>query len=255
MKTAIFVSLLCAADAFTTAPTTVKQTVSLRSSATDDDNAMKELKSIATAANPVVNYYDPLDLVNFEGGRTQSERIGWLRHAEIKHGRVAMAAFVGYWVQANHFLFTEGPWTSTDLGPEAQWDTIPEGWKWNIILAVGALELFDEADSNGHYTKGREPGRHPAYQGLFSKDPSTSERRARGKIKEINNGRLAMLGIMGFVSSSSVPGAVPLLSQTSLPAYEGNFWAPFQANWSLADVQGAASGAAAAVSSAIDSGS
>jgi len=45
-------------------------------------------------------------------------------------------------------------------------------------------------------------------------------------VKEINNGRLAMIGIIGFLSEGKVPGSVPALSGI-IPAYSGEPMAPF----------------------------
>lgn len=203
----------------------------------DDIAAFNELKGIAVAANPVVGYFDPLNLVDapidrFNG---RSETIGWLRQAEIKHGRVAMAAFVGYIVQSQgiKWPFFESLWP-TVAGPESQWDALDTRLKYSIILFVGLLELTDEADPIGHYVRGtKEPGRHPSFQGNPTK--RSEKDLADGRIKEINNGRLAMIGIMGFVSSSSVQGSVPFLDGINVPAYEGNFWAPFERELSKVD--------------------
>ena len=48
---------------------------------------------------------------------------------------------------------------------------------------------------------------------------------AQGLLKEINNGRLAMIGIMGFLSEQVVPGSVPL--GPHLKPYAGDIMAPF----------------------------
>merc|ERR1719443_1972568 len=42
--------------------------------------------------------FDPLDLASLGGDKT----LAYFRHAELKHGRVAMAAMVGFLVHINH---------------------------------------------------------------------------------------------------------------------------------------------------------
>jgi hypothetical protein len=49
-------------------------------------------------------------------------------------------------------------------------------------------------------------------------------------IAEINNGRLAMLGIMAFLAEAKIPGSVPALGMFDIPAYGGEVMAPFNAN-------------------------
>ena len=55
----------------------------------------------------------------------------------------------------------------------------------------------------------------------------TKSRRLRA---EINNGRLAQLGIIGFLSEQCAPGSVPLLSGVVQP-YDGEPMAPFVTNY------------------------
>merc|ERR1719247_3937286 len=69
-----------------------------------------DLKSLAKSLNPIVGYWDPLGIgedgsssMFFNAEDKNERKIAWFRQAEIKHGRVAMAAFVGYCVQANGY--------------------------------------------------------------------------------------------------------------------------------------------------------
>merc|ERR1719198_1861920 len=66
------------------------------------------LEALADDLNPIVGYWDPLNI-----GSTSKENIAWFRHAEIKHGRVAMVAFVGFLVQSAGIRF---PWALTSSG-------------------------------------------------------------------------------------------------------------------------------------------
>lgn len=225
-----------------------------------------DLEALAKKLNPVVPFFDPIGLADatFYGGEASAWKgfeasneatIGWLRHAEIKHGRVAMAAFIGYIVQANGIKFPwpqtldGAPFPSAGNSPEAQWDAIPFGAKWQIIMLVGFLELWGESGAEKHYMMGGKPGYfpplvnnekmelpHPVPLNLY--DPfgwsskKTDEQKADGLIKEINNGRLAMIGIFGFIAESKVPGAVPFLTGKITP-YDGDVMAPFAANFHI----------------------
>jgi len=221
-----------------------------------------DMGELAKKLNPVVGFWDPLGMVtpsmpgtNSWAGQLGDEgAIGFLRHAEIKHGRVAMAAFVGYIVQSNGIHW---PWASSFSGltyadiaaagsPPAQWDAVPTAAKWQIFLMIGLLEFWGEGAARGeeaHYTKGGKPGYFPSFQPLredighppldlfdpfgFTKKMS-AERKEKALLAEINNGRLAMLGIMGFVSAAAVEGSVPVLAG-KIAHYDGEVMAPWGA--------------------------
>ena len=57
---------------------------------------------------------------------------------------------------------------------------------------------------------------HPMPFDLF--DPfglskkKSAEAKAKGLVSELNNGRLAQIGIFGFLCESKIPGSVPMLS-------------------------------------------
>jgi len=216
------------------------------------------LSALAESLNPVVGYWDPLNV----GGAGSPETIGWFRQAEIKHGRVAMAAFVGYCVQANGIHF---PWNlqqpigpinaglptisfgdiAAAGGPADQWDALPSAAKLQILGFIGFLEFWGEAspalelDGQQHYVRGGKPGHYPSLKDRFPHpvpfnlwDPfgftkkMTPERKEKALLAELNNGRLAQIGIIGMVSASKgliVPG----LDSLPIPKYAGEVMAPF----------------------------
>jgi Chlorophyll A-B binding protein len=200
---------------------------------------------LAIELNPVVKYWDPLYL-NDVGlfGLDNEKSIQYLRESEIKHGRIAMAAFVGYIVQSN-FVFpwpltTSGtPHPGTDLSPPEQFDALPLASKMQIIGFIGFLEwfwAFNKTTKVGAFPSLKESLPHPVPFDLFdpfgfSKNKS-EEAKARGRLAEINNGRLAMIGIFGFLTAQTNPGSVPMLTDIVKPYY-GNIWAPFEADFPL----------------------
>jgi Chlorophyll A-B binding protein len=131
----------------------------------------------------------------------------WMREAELKHGRVAMLAVPG--------------WIATDLGarfPFAQFskEAIPTGYNAHDILVeqgtmtvllmiIGFIE-FCSAATLVEVSKG-ESDREA---GDFGLDPpglllgKSKEYVDRMKLKEINNGRIAMLAFGGIATQTAL---------------------------------------------------
>jgi len=229
-------------------------------------DALSDLKELARAQNPVVGYWDPLNLVegNFWGNQKDGA-IGWLRHAEMKHGRVAMAGFVGYCLHENGIRwpfplsYSLPDYSSFEgLSAPAVWDAIPTAAKLQILGVIGFFEIWseytvalNEDGQTGHYMRGGKPGYFPSFKalntlklGFFGNirlplpappnlfDPFGFQKKFSEEVKakklniEINNGRLAMLGLMSLISEAKVPGAVPALTGL-IKQYDGQPMAPF----------------------------
>ena len=126
-------------------------------------------------------------------------------------------------------------------GPCDQWDAVPAAGKLQILGTIALLEIVGER-ATPHYTKkGGKPGFYPSIKTVMPHpvpldlfDPfglqgkMSPEKKEKSLLAEINNGRLAMLGIMAFLAESKVPGAVPALTGLVKP-YSGEVMAPFAA--------------------------
>ena len=223
------------------------------------------LEALAKELNPSIGYWDPIGLANLGGNDGspasgeavgadsigQERFIGYLRHSEIKHGRIAMAGFVGYCVHANNIRMSgmapDVQSIPTGLSAPEVWDAMPDIAKWQIIVFVGVLDTWRENrvvlanEGQAHYMKGGKPGYFPTFDLLPHPVPfnlydpwgvmkdKTEEQKAKGRLVEINNGRLAMLGLMSLVSEGSVPGSVPFL-KGMIPYYSGEVMAPLSEN-------------------------
>ncbi|KAJ8609540.1 hypothetical protein CTAYLR_006036 [Chrysophaeum taylorii] len=242
MKTVVALALTLAPAAAFMAQAPARASVQAQESKDDLAGLAKEL-------NPVIGFWDPLGCLNFDfWGLGNEGTIGYLRHAEIKHGRVAMAGFLGYLVQSTDFV--SGPHKilpfkgyEPGLTPPEQWDAIPLVGKLQIFTLIGMLESYGEI-LPVHYTKGGKPGYYPPIKGnrpelvLNLYDPfgffeaKTEEEKAKGLVKEINNGRLAMLGLFSVLSEAAAPGSVPVLEGV-IPPYSGNVMIPFEGSFSF----------------------
>mmetsp|Transcript_31053 Transcript_31053/g.57377 ORF Transcript_31053/g.57377 Transcript_31053/m.57377 type:complete len:202 (-) Transcript_31053:377-982(-) len=200
MKLAVFVSLLASAAAF--AP--VQQA---RSSTALNADYSKEL-----GAQVPLGCFDPLGLL--KKGDLSQERFDELRYLELKHGRVAMLAFMGNIAVLGGMRFPG--MLSSDIafadmpshGLEAL-SKVPDAGITQILLflfcmEVGMTSRLDEGEFKGDFTTVVDFG--------WNKWDDATKMNKRAI--ELNNGRAAMMGITGLIVHESIGNldSMPIIS-------------------------------------------
>jgi len=153
-----------------------------------------------------------------------ADKFRWYRKAEIKHGRVAMIAIAG--------LLNQGLWrfgavelASFDGGlglVQSDFYGTPNGvaaildggagpYMGLVVILAGILELRMSDD-------GREPGNFGDPAGILSASGGVGAYDENWRNMEINNGRLAMFGIIGALSAEYVSGGMDTYAQWNAAA-------------------------------------
>jgi hypothetical protein len=171
--------------------------------------------------------WDPIGFTE----RTTDPLLLWYRAAELKHSRVAMLACTGWLVNQAELYFPGNlapgtPFSSLGKNPLEAWNATPYDGKLQILVAILLAEFHSEFGTyKKHYTKGgplpgnqierTDNGWRDVWGGKVLNIPfgpdDTEEMFRRRQNAELNNGRLAMIGIMGFSAAALVPGSVPAL--------------------------------------------
>mmetsp|Transcript_30929 Transcript_30929/g.56655 ORF Transcript_30929/g.56655 Transcript_30929/m.56655 type:complete len:204 (+) Transcript_30929:1-612(+) len=202
MKSAIIATIIGSAAAFAPAPV-AKTTTSLAAFESE------------LGSQPPLGFFDPLGMLD-EADQARFDR---LRFVEIKHGRVAQLAFLGQIVTRNgihlpgnidyagHSFDSFGNGWAALEGPNA----IPQEGFSQILLFVGFLEASVMIDVEG--TGNEHIGDFRNGYIDFGWDTFDEETKLSKRAIELNNGRAAMMGILGLMVHEQLGGSVPIVGE------------------------------------------
>jgi len=185
MKLTIFSLLIAGTSAFAPSARVARASSQLTASFENEIGAQAPL-----------GYWDPL---NFCLDQDQ-ERFDRLRYVELKHGRIAMLAVLGYIhslagvrlpgnVDFSGLKFADVPYGFKAL------ETISTPGLIQVVAFIGFLELFVMKDVKG---TGEFPG--DFRNGFdFGWDKYSEEEKKRKRALELNNGRAAQMGILSLM--------------------------------------------------------
>jgi hypothetical protein len=152
-----------------------------------------------------LGFFDPLGF----SWDASWERVKYYRECEIKHGRVAMLAAIGFPI-GEHFHSIFG----VDVPSYIAYQQTPLQTFWLVVLlCVGALETFSIStfenpfEPDGRLWTLKEDHKPGDFQydpmGMCPTDPPL---RVQMQTRELNHGRLAMIGIAGMVAQELATG-------------------------------------------------
>ena len=131
--------------------------------------------------------------------------IKWLREAELKHGRICMLASLGYIMQEFYSL---PAYPGYSPNPVEAFSSVPTEGLLQIVVFMGWLEVVA---NKGKYTMMNmfEDGRAPGDLGFdpLNLKPKEPAALLAMQNKELNNGRLAMIGVAGMTAQELVTDA------------------------------------------------
>jgi len=186
MKTAILATLIASAAAFAPSKNAAPSTVATKMAFEEE-----------LGAQPPIGFWDPLGIV--AGG--DEKKFDRLRYVEIKHGRISMLAVVGYLVTYAGVRFggtidaAGTKFADIPSGFNAL-DSISDSGICQIVGFVGWLELFVMKDVTGdnEFVGDFRNGAVGSTWDNFDDDTKLKKRAI-----ELNQGRAAMMGILGLM--------------------------------------------------------
>ena len=201
MKSFIFAATIASAASFAPAPRVGK---AITTSLPAFENEI--------GAQAPLGFWDPLGFLD----RADQETFDRLRYVELKHGRVSQLAFVGNLItRAGYHLpgkidfnhnFADIPNGIAAInGPNA----VSSAGMLQVLLFVGFLEInvmtdvTADSQFRGDFRNGFD----------FGWDKQSPEWQANKRAIELNQGRAAMMGILGLMVHEQLGGSLPIVGE------------------------------------------
>lgn len=154
-----------------------------------------------------LGFFDPLGYSEADG--VTEGKVRFYREAELKHGRVAMLASVGFLLAEQFHPLFGG---SVDVPSYVAFQETPlQGAFFPVVLSLAAFEVFSvfsfDNPKDGMWSiKSDHAAGDMGFDPMGLK-PTNPAELAEMQTKELNNGRLAMIAIAGMVGQELASGA------------------------------------------------